>query len=101
MPVEMAGKAMVEAPRESATWRGSGGRAAGGGGRLSGGGRIGRAGGGAEGVGAVWEFVWQAARRGERSSVGEKTGPTVWMTQWAGRLPAVVATAPPGRRPRP
>ena len=68
MPVEMAGKAMVEAPRESATRR---------------------------------EFVWQAARRGERSSVGEKTGPTVWMTQWAGRLPAVVATASPVGRPRP
>jgi hypothetical protein len=39
--------------------------------------------------------VWQLASRAERSSDLEKTGPTAWITHFAGRLPAEVATAFP------
>src|SRR5947207_4588507 len=42
---------------------------------------------------SAWE--WQPASRCERSSDFAYTGPTVWMTQRAGRFPPAVATAWP------
>ena len=47
------------------------------------------------------DAVWQAASNDAGSACAAYTGPTVWITQSAGRLPPVVATASPVGRPPP